>query len=240
MIKKAWYAVGPSDFIVQEPRKVTVHGMDYVMYRDESGEVHAFDAYCPHRGCDLALGTVENEEMICPFHGWRFNAEGNCTRVPANRDGSKPPGGSDLIAYYTLEKAGLIWVYTYPQKHLNDKPELSIFPEIESEGWIFAPLQATWNAHFTRTVESVLDISHLPFVHPDTSGTDIIPVVEGPEFSVSDNHIRIHPTPFAPAHPMEPIHPPIGIEERTEMELVFPNKWIIGTRWVMALGCVHF
>lgn len=232
MIRKAWYAVCASEEVTQSPRKVRIHGTEYVVYRGTPGEVYAFDAFCPHRGCDLSLATVQTDEIVCAFHGWRFNRDGQCTHIPANPVGVNSPSRATLPAYFTCEKAGLVWIYTYPKALLETEqnaPKLVLFPELEAVDWTYVSFESTWKAHFTRVIESVLDVSHLPFVHPETTGQDISPVVDGPEYAVTDSGIRIHPTPFAPNHPMEPVHPPEGLEERTEIEVRFPNTWIIRT-----------
>ncbi len=52
MIRKAWYAVLPSLELSCEPIRLTVHGIDFVLYRDDHGNPHVFNAYCPHRECD--------------------------------------------------------------------------------------------------------------------------------------------------------------------------------------------
>lgn len=45
--------------------------------------VKAFHNACRHRGVRLAHGPGHLSEVgfECPFHGWRFNAEGDCTFV---------------------------------------------------------------------------------------------------------------------------------------------------------------
>ena len=56
---------------------------DLALYRDSSGMVHIFDAYCPHLGANIGIGgTVEGNDIRCPFHGWTFNSEGQCSGVP--------------------------------------------------------------------------------------------------------------------------------------------------------------
>ncbi|RIV16865.1 aromatic ring-hydroxylating dioxygenase subunit alpha, partial [Alicyclobacillaceae bacterium I2511] len=198
MIRKAWYAVCQGDSVREQPIKVTVHGQDFVIFRDSQGTLHAFHAYCPHRGCDLSLGTWDHEELQCPFHGWRFNTKGACVHIPANLRGSRAPARSALPSYPVAEHAALVWIYTLP--HVEDTqsmPEFVTFPELNQPEWAVSFFDVTWQAHFTRVVESVLDVSHLPFVHPDTTG-DVVPVVDGPECSVRDRGIKIHPSPFAP------------------------------------------
>lgn len=39
------------------------------------GEYYAIEDVCTHDGGPLAEGTLENEEIICPRHGARFNVK---------------------------------------------------------------------------------------------------------------------------------------------------------------------
>ena len=36
------------------------------------GVYHAMDDFCPHMGASLAAGAVEDGEVMCPWHAWRF------------------------------------------------------------------------------------------------------------------------------------------------------------------------
>ena len=72
-----------SDLKCNQIKPVFAFGNDLVVYRGISGECHVLDAYCPHLGANLGIGgTVEGEEVKCPFHGWQWNGKGECTKVP--------------------------------------------------------------------------------------------------------------------------------------------------------------
>ncbi|GMA63121.1 aromatic ring-hydroxylating dioxygenase subunit alpha [Alicyclobacillus fastidiosus] len=229
MLRKAWYAVCPSSDVAAEPKKVTVNSRDYVLYRDKTGRMATCDGFCPHRGCDLSLGSLHEGDLICPFHGWHFDATGRCTHIPANKSGTRIPSAYRLNTYPVAECAGLVWLYTQPILDTTAAAPFVTFADLLHDDWQYVSFQQTWQAHFTRAVESALDVSHLPFVHPETTGTDVDPTVTGPDYTVSGSRIVIHPTPFAPSHPMEPINPVQEASSRTEIELRFPNQWIIRT-----------
>jgi nitrite reductase/ring-hydroxylating ferredoxin subunit len=38
-----------------------------------SGEFHAIDNTCMHRGGPLGDGTLEGKIVTCPWHGWQFD-----------------------------------------------------------------------------------------------------------------------------------------------------------------------
>src|SRR5271167_3444480 len=64
---------------------------DLVLFRGEDGRARVFDAHCPHLGAHLGVGgRVCGEGIVCPFHGWRFDGEGQLAEVP--RLDSRPPG----------------------------------------------------------------------------------------------------------------------------------------------------
>lgn len=39
------------------------------------GRYRAIDDLCPHQGASLGAGCVEDGEVFCPWHGWRFRLE---------------------------------------------------------------------------------------------------------------------------------------------------------------------
>ncbi|QSO54867.1 aromatic ring-hydroxylating dioxygenase subunit alpha [Alicyclobacillus curvatus] len=229
MLRHAWYAVIPSSDLGSTPVEAIVCATPLVLFRDSFGVPHAFLSQCPHRGCDLSIGTVVGNHLVCPYHGWRFDERGRCVHVPANRSGMKIPDAARLQVYPVCDRVGLTWVYASPIGNNDTLPDLSLFPELGQRDWQYVPFQTSWNANICRVVESVLDVSHLPFVHPETTGEDVCPVVHGPDYFFSTRGIIIHPTPFAPSHPLEPIPAPEGVADRTEIELIFPNHWTIRT-----------
>ncbi len=38
------------------------------------GEIHCVDGACPHAGGPLSEGTLHGGTLVCPWHGWEFDA----------------------------------------------------------------------------------------------------------------------------------------------------------------------
>jgi 3-phenylpropionate/trans-cinnamate dioxygenase ferredoxin subunit len=53
------------------------------------GSYYAIESTCPHRGGPLAEGMVTGEEVICPWHGSRFNVKTGSVMTPPAREGVK-------------------------------------------------------------------------------------------------------------------------------------------------------
>ena len=83
---RCWHPVAYSGELAPgEPLAVDLLGEALVLWRDSAGTAHAFFDLCIHRGTALSLGTVEGDEIVCPYHGWRYGSDGACTRDPPAR-----------------------------------------------------------------------------------------------------------------------------------------------------------
>jgi phenylpropionate dioxygenase-like ring-hydroxylating dioxygenase large terminal subunit len=73
----------PGDFVEYE-----IVGQSIVLVRQQDGSVKAFHNACRHRATQLASGTgrFPGNQIVCPFHGWRWNTDGKCSHV-FGRDG---------------------------------------------------------------------------------------------------------------------------------------------------------
>lgn len=55
-----WLLAHKSMLNVNQPRKVSLYGNDFVIWKDESGAVHALPNACPHMGqSGMELGVLE-------------------------------------------------------------------------------------------------------------------------------------------------------------------------------------
>jgi nitrite reductase/ring-hydroxylating ferredoxin subunit len=53
-------------------KQVTINGRTLGVF-NVSGTFYAIDNTCPHRGAPLSEGECEGTELICPWHGARFD-----------------------------------------------------------------------------------------------------------------------------------------------------------------------
>lgn len=79
-----WYQIGWSgEFAPGSVAPLRYFGTDLVVYRTTSGQLRVSDAFCPHLGAHLGFGgTVEEELVVCPFHGWKWDTEGRNVDIP--------------------------------------------------------------------------------------------------------------------------------------------------------------
>jgi phenylpropionate dioxygenase-like ring-hydroxylating dioxygenase large terminal subunit len=155
-----WHVVGRSaDLGEGQLLAARVLGEDMVVWR-LNGQVMAWQDLCVHRGTRLSLGKVSGETLVCPYHGWSYNREGRCVRIPAHPD-QKPPEKARVKVYKALEGYGAIWVSVgEPQHHLPAYPE---WDDPTYRSVVSGP--HPYRAQAPRAIENFLDMAHLPFVH---------------------------------------------------------------------------
>ena len=107
-----WFPVARARDVGSKPLPVSAGDTAYVVVRlRPGGEVSAFPARCPHRLVPLAAASVTDGTLQCPYHGWRFDAEGRCVDVPSLGTTGSPPPRADLhMPWAVEERHGWVWL----------------------------------------------------------------------------------------------------------------------------------
>ena len=53
--------------------KTVVAGDREFALANVAGKFHCIDNVCPHQGGPLGEGIMEGQNIVCPWHGWRFD-----------------------------------------------------------------------------------------------------------------------------------------------------------------------
>ncbi len=105
----SWYAVvASSDLAAGTVMPTLLNGERLVVWRSKTGRVGVWNDRCPHRGMRLSLGATKGETLICPYHGWEFESDGACSRIPAHPDLS-PSRAARARLYPAMEADGYVW-----------------------------------------------------------------------------------------------------------------------------------
>lgn len=171
LVPNRWYIIAESDEIrAGHPLAARRHGEELVLWRDTQGVLRCTADRCPHRGASLALGTVQGDAIVCPFHGFQFRgSDGQCTHIPAQGD-QPPPRGYAVPARVVREAHGFVWLWVGAPRETY--PEPPWFADLDDPKWRWRAgrMQDDWPIHWTRVVENQFDFTHLPFVHASTIG----------------------------------------------------------------------
>lgn len=162
-IPKGWYKVADSfDVPVEKIKSFRIAGQEVVLFRTSSGSVTVADAFCPHLGANLGVGSkVKGDCIECPFHGWRFSGkDGKCSSVPYSKN---TPSHTSLRLWHTREVNSTILVWYTPDTE-NNEPEWE--PSvIDALGGFHGKTEHFVTCRLQDIPENGADVYHLGFLH---------------------------------------------------------------------------
>jgi phenylpropionate dioxygenase-like ring-hydroxylating dioxygenase large terminal subunit len=173
MLNNFWYACEFSHAVSHHPQRITLFDQNIVLYRTRSGQVVAFRDRCPHRGAALSGGKVAGDCLHCPYHGWKFQADGDCIEIPANPPGTSVSKQAHLIAYPTQEKYGFVWLF-WGDCSSDNRPPLPSFPAFPGSPWRAVSTEMKFQAFYIDMLENQIDPIHVAFIHNQSFGSGLI------------------------------------------------------------------
>lgn len=199
MLINNWYVAATSEDVTDKPHRTRMIGADFVLFRDESGTLQCLSDVCCHRGGALHRGQVVGGCIACPYHGWEFNGEGKCVKIPAMGDDATIPKRARIDAYPVEERMGLIWVFVGDQAEA-DRPEIPDWfqPFLDNPDWRISRYNYEWtDCNWERLCENSLDTSHPSFVHKRFGSrispkVDVVPI-EHTEHGAKVSRVRAAP-----------------------------------------------
>ena len=144
------------------PVRVKLLGEEMIAFRDTEGRYGLLEEFCAHRRVSLWFGRNEECGLRCPYHGWKFDVEGNCVDIPSEGEDSKFRDEVKLQAYPMIKVGDVLWTYmgnpdTMPPEPLWEfatvAPEQTVTTKrIQENNWL-------------QALEGGIDSSHVSFLH---------------------------------------------------------------------------
>jgi phenylpropionate dioxygenase-like ring-hydroxylating dioxygenase large terminal subunit len=166
MLRRYWHAVAADDELNDRPLARTLLGEQIVIWRAPIGPVSAAFDRCPHREAPLSEGWIQNDCLVCPYHGWAFAHDGRCVDVPSSGRDATIPSRARLATVHCRSRYGLVWVCL--DEPAADIPSMP-WEDDPSFRRLNNPVEI-WHAATTRMVDNFLDFAHFPFVHVQSFG----------------------------------------------------------------------
>ena len=176
-LMKAWYVAALSSEVDGQTlfhRKLL--GISVLIYRLHDGTAVALRDRCPHRFAPLCLGKRHGDEVACPYHALRFDAQGRCTHNPHGT--GHIPKAAKVGTFPLIERYGFLWIWMD-----ESEPDLALLPDYSplDEGhpngvaWTYMKLPV----NYELIIDNVMDLSHIDHVHGEiiTTRGKLSPVI---------------------------------------------------------------
>ncbi|WP_414754427.1 Rieske 2Fe-2S domain-containing protein [Anabaena sp. CCY 9910] len=174
-----WYPVSPiEDLDPKRPTPVTLLGIRLVIWKPKSSDsFRIFIDQCPHRLAPLSEGRIDDKtgNLMCSYHGWQFDTEGVCTRIPQAENPeivTKNRKDFCVISLPVRQENDLLWVWPdVNSQELAHQTPLPLSPQVDaSKGFVWTSFVRDLEYDWQTLVENVADPSHVPFAHHGVQG----------------------------------------------------------------------
>lgn len=173
-----WYPLLPvEDIEPQQPTAATLLGIPLVIWKSSASSTYqVFLDRCPHRLAPLSEGRIdESGNLMCSYHGWQFDRNGECQRIPQAEDAdliTKQKDNFCVTVYPSRQENDLLWVWMDAETpELAAKTKLPLSPQIDaSKGFVWSSMVRDLAYDWQTLIENVADPAHVPFAHHGIQG----------------------------------------------------------------------
>ena len=144
------------------PVRVQLLGEKLIAFRASDGRIGVMDEFCAHRGVSLWFGRNEEGGLRCPYHGWKYDATGQCVDLPSEPEETGTRARIRLKAYPAIELAGLVWIYMGEPRQMPAPPALEWVAVPAGRRFVSKRLQ---QCNYLQAMEGGIDSSHVSFLH---------------------------------------------------------------------------
>ncbi|KEQ19693.1 Rieske 2Fe-2S domain-containing protein [Endozoicomonas numazuensis] len=162
---RGWHCLGlAEDYKDGKAHTLDIFGTKLVAYQGEDKQIHILDGYCPHMGADLSKGCIEGNSIRCPFHDWRWDADGKCDDIPYAK---RIPRKAQIKSWPISEQNNLLFIWNDPENNLP--LEEQAIPRVEacfSDDWAdWEVANLTIKTNCRELIDNIADKAHFGPVH---------------------------------------------------------------------------
>ncbi|WP_240322848.1 Rieske 2Fe-2S domain-containing protein [Austwickia chelonae] len=143
------------------PVPLDLFGESLVAWRAADRRAIVASRFCPHQGASLALGSVSDGMLRCPFHGWCFDGDGRCVSIPGV---DQIPPTARTRTYPVVERYGYIWVWYGSDEPAHGFPDFPPLGARQSEYIGFRYRDVTTGT-VRHLLENAVDYYHFLTLH---------------------------------------------------------------------------
>lgn len=116
----------PGDYLTME-----LYDQDIVLAKDKKGQLKCFYNVCQHRGHKLAEGSGNRKLLVCPYHRWSYDLDGNLKAAPnSNRVAGFDMSAICLTSIKVENFLGFVFINLDPEAKSMDETYPGIRDEI--------------------------------------------------------------------------------------------------------------
>lgn len=161
LLYQHWYVAAKKTEITRQLSSRYILERNILFYRKQDGAPVALQNRCAHRSFPLSESILQGDDIICGYHGIRYNSKGIIVDVPCQKT---CPNNTGVRAYPLKEAGPLVWIWMGDP----DKADEGLIPDVsflDSPEWAYASGQYKVDGSYLLMHENLCDLTHFAYLH---------------------------------------------------------------------------
>jgi phenylpropionate dioxygenase-like ring-hydroxylating dioxygenase large terminal subunit len=191
--QNCWY---PVTFLADLPRGrpigFALYDEPLVMYVDGDGKIVCLADRCAHRAARLSDGKIVDGRIECLYHGWQYDARGQCVHIPQLPSNLRIPPKACVRGYPVAVRQELVWIWAGDPARA-DESLIPATPKLDAPDLTVVDFQMDLPYDQSYLIENVIDVAHIHIAHDGIRGGGFRHAAKPLEFDIlesSRNGIR--------------------------------------------------
>jgi phenylpropionate dioxygenase-like ring-hydroxylating dioxygenase large terminal subunit len=176
IIRRSWQWVCHSEKLFESGSYITavIDNQPILVIRNSNKELRAFYNVCQHRAMQLLEGEGQTNKIMCPYHAWTYDLEGQLVRAPETGHLENFNTADICLDKVQVEEfCGFIYVNLDP----DAKPLANVSGDLAKEINHWAPdvnqltfahrLSYEIKSNWKNVIDNFLECYHCPVAHKD-------------------------------------------------------------------------
>lgn len=247
---KCWHFIGDENSLI--PLTNSAHPFilldnflsePMVLVRNDKDEIKCFSNVCTHRGNIIINDSGKYRNLICGYHGRKFDLNGKFKSMPEFQKAKDFPSECDHLQEFKIEKLG-----PFLFAGINPKFEINDTIKIMNERIGFLPINQfklddnkskdyLVNSNWALYCDNFLEGFHIPFVHDDLN--DVLDYGEYETVVYDKMNLQIGYTDSSEeVFDLPKNHPDYGKNVAAYYYWIFPNLMFNFYPWGLSINIV--
>lgn len=168
--RNAWYAAARDVELEHELLARRVCGTSLVMYRTLEGLPAVLEDCCWHRLLPLSKGRLVGDQVVCGYHGLRYDSAGRCTHMPSQATINPT---ACVRSYPAVERHRYVWVWL-GDPSLADSTRIPDLHQNFAAHWAGDGERIHVQCNYKLVLDNLMDLTHETFVHGSSIGQEAV------------------------------------------------------------------
>ena len=188
--RNCWYPVAfERDIRTDSITPFSIYDEDFILLRDSDGAITCLRDRCPHRAAKLSTGRMGQGIIECQYHGWQFDLNGQCVKIPQLEPDDDIPQRACVERFAAVVVQGLVWFW-YGDGEDSHPQTIPTVPDIGRGDTYTVDYVVDLPYDQSYLIENVIDVAHIHIAHHGIRGGGNRALALPLDFTLEQNSVQ--------------------------------------------------